>query len=61
MEEKLFNELLESAKQALEHAQGKRQLQTTILPVSPKQSAKPKSDEDKQKAESESELLSLPK
>jgi putative transcriptional regulator len=34
--EKLFAELMKSAGQALEHAQGKRELRTTVLPAPPK-------------------------
>lgn len=33
MIKELFNELLESANQALQHAPGKRELRTTLLPV----------------------------
>ena len=36
MEQKVFAELLESANEALEHAQGKRELRTTELPTPPK-------------------------
>src|SRR5437016_3544493 len=36
MKKILFDELLESASQALEHARGKRDLRTTILPEPPK-------------------------
>lgn len=36
MEAKLFAELLESAGEMLEYAQGKRELRTTILPAPPK-------------------------
>lgn len=36
MNEALFDELLESTKQALEHAKGKRELRTTVLPPPPK-------------------------
>ena len=36
MQEKLFAELMKSAGQALEHAAGKRDLRTTVLPVPPK-------------------------
>ena len=36
MDDKLFDELLESAHEALEHAEGKLQLRTTILPEPPK-------------------------
>lgn len=36
MKDKDFAELLESATQALEHAQGKRELRTTVLPPAPK-------------------------
>jgi putative transcriptional regulator len=35
MKEKLFNELMESLGEALEHAQGKRELRTTVLPAPP--------------------------
>lgn len=35
MKEDLFAELLQSAKEALEHAQGKRELRTTVLPAPP--------------------------
>ena len=35
MNEKVFAELLASAKQALAHAEGKRDLRTTVLPPSP--------------------------
>lgn len=35
MNEKVFAELLESAKEALEHAEGRRDLRTTVLPPSP--------------------------
>jgi putative transcriptional regulator len=35
MDETLFSELLASANEALEHAQGKRNLRTTILPPPP--------------------------
>ena len=35
MNERVFAELLASAKQALEHAEGKRDLRTTVLPPSP--------------------------
>ncbi|MEX2282673.1 MAG: transcriptional regulator [Gemmatimonadota bacterium] len=36
MERKLFQELLESANEALAHAKGKRDLRTSILPPPPK-------------------------
>ena len=36
MKEKVFAELLASAKEALEHAEGKRDLRTTVLPPSPR-------------------------
>jgi putative transcriptional regulator len=36
MEKELFAELVESTKEALEHAQGKRDLRTTVLPAAPK-------------------------
>ena len=36
MNERLFAELLESANQALEHARGRRELRTTVLPPAPK-------------------------
>jgi len=36
MKDALFAELLESTKQALEHAEGLRELRTTILPEAPK-------------------------
>jgi putative transcriptional regulator len=36
MEPKLFAELLESVNEALEHAKGKRDLKTTVLPAPPK-------------------------
>jgi putative transcriptional regulator len=36
MKEELFAELLESAHEALEHAKGKRDLKTTVLPAPPK-------------------------
>jgi putative transcriptional regulator len=36
MNDKLFTELLESATEALEHARGKRELRTTVLPRAPK-------------------------
>lgn len=36
MNEKLFAELMKSAGQALEHAEGKRDLRTTVLPAAPK-------------------------
>jgi putative transcriptional regulator len=36
MDQKVFGELLESANQALEHAQGKRELRTTELPPPPR-------------------------
>lgn len=35
MDETLFSELIESANEALAHAQGKRNLRTTILPPPP--------------------------
>ncbi len=35
MKEELFSELLESANQALEHARGRRELRTTLLPKPP--------------------------
>jgi putative transcriptional regulator len=35
MKDKTFSELLTSANQALEHAQGKRNLRTTTLPLPP--------------------------
>lgn len=35
MNDKRFSELLESAHQALAHAQGKRELRTTVLPLPP--------------------------
>lgn len=36
MDDKLFDELLDSAKEALEHAEGKLELRTTVLPAPPK-------------------------
>jgi len=36
VDETLFKELLRSAGEALEHAQGKRELRTTVLPPPPK-------------------------
>jgi putative transcriptional regulator len=36
MDKALFSELLESSKEALEHAKGKRDLRTTVLPAPPK-------------------------
>jgi putative transcriptional regulator len=36
MKEALFDELMQSATEALEHARGKRDLRTTILPQPPK-------------------------
>jgi putative transcriptional regulator len=36
MEENLFDELLKSAHEALEHARGRRDLKTTVLPPPPK-------------------------
>jgi putative transcriptional regulator len=36
MKKNLFAELLDSAQDALEHAQGKRELRTTLLPSPPK-------------------------
>jgi len=36
VDETLFKELLQSAGEALEHAQGKRELRTTVLPPPPK-------------------------
>jgi putative transcriptional regulator len=36
MEKDLFAELLESMNEALEHAKGKRDLRTTVLPAAPK-------------------------
>ena len=36
MDAKIFAELMESAGEALEHAKGKRQLRTTVLPAAPK-------------------------
>lgn len=36
MDELLFKELLQSAGQALDHAKGKRELRTTVLPPPPK-------------------------
>jgi len=36
MDDKLFAELMESVGEALEHARGKRELRTTILPDAPK-------------------------
>lgn len=36
MEKELFAELLQSTKEALEHAKGKRDLRTTVLPAAPK-------------------------
>ncbi len=36
MDQKIFAELLESANEALEHAEGKRELRTTELPPPPK-------------------------
>jgi len=36
MDDTLFAELLESVNEALEHAQGKRNLKTTVLPPAPK-------------------------
>jgi len=36
MDDKLFGELLDSAKEALEHAEGKLDLRTTTLPPEPK-------------------------
>lgn len=35
MKQALFNDLMTSAREALEHAQGKRALRTTVLPESP--------------------------
>lgn len=35
MKEKLFADLMESMGEALEHARGKRQLRTTVLPLPP--------------------------
>jgi putative transcriptional regulator len=36
MDKALFSELLESTREALEHAKGKRDLRTTVLPAPPK-------------------------
>jgi putative transcriptional regulator len=36
MEKELFAELMQSTKEALEHAKGKRDLRTTVLPAAPK-------------------------
>ena len=36
MDDKIFAELMESAGEALEHAKGKRELRTTMLPEPPK-------------------------
>lgn len=36
MDDKLFDELLNSATEALEHAEGKLELRTTVLPQPPK-------------------------
>ena len=36
MKDELFNELMQSAGEALEHARGKRDLRTTILPDPPR-------------------------
>jgi putative transcriptional regulator len=36
MKDELFAELMQSAREALEHAQGKRELRTTVLPDPPK-------------------------
>jgi len=36
MKDELFAELMESAQEALEHAQGKRDLKTAVLPAPPK-------------------------
>ena len=36
MTDKVFDELMESGGEALEHAQGKRELRTTVLPPAPK-------------------------
>lgn len=36
MDPKVFAELMESAGEALEHARGKRELRTTVLPAAPK-------------------------
>jgi putative transcriptional regulator len=36
MDKALFSELLESTREALEHAEGKRDLRTTVLPAPPK-------------------------
>lgn len=36
MNDKVFGELLESLNQALEHARGKRELRTTVVPPSPR-------------------------
>ena len=36
MKEKLFAELIESAEDVLEHAKGRRDLRTTVLPPEPK-------------------------
>lgn len=36
MKKQMFNDLLESAREALDHAQGKRSLRTTTLPLEPK-------------------------
>jgi putative transcriptional regulator len=36
MKDELFAELMQSASEALEHAQGKRELRTTVLPDPPK-------------------------
>ena len=35
MKDELFAELMESADEALDHAQGKRELRTTVLPLPP--------------------------
>ena len=36
MKERVFGDLLESAKEALEHARGRRDLRTTVVPAAPK-------------------------
>ena len=37
MKNEIFAELLDSAHEAVEHAQGKRRLRTTTLPIPPKE------------------------
>ena len=36
MKERVFGDLLESANEALEHARGRRDLRTTVVPAAPK-------------------------